>query len=190
MVQDLRELLLRMNLARLRRVKSEDRHGWGVMASEHALTIGDRPLPDLSGLGRGLNILVVEDDDDDALLIDRILSSDQRVDRVTRVVDGENALEKLGGTGKWPDLILVDINMPRCDGFEFLSQLREIEGRRNTPVVVLTSSSHARDYHRALMSKANAFATKPNTFEEFSVVLRKLVKQMIWDDTLPPLLTS
>lgn len=148
-------------------------------------------LPNLRGVNRGLHVLLVEDDDDDAMMLEEILRQDRRVSEVWRVRDGVEAdafmNEAFAGGATQPDLILADVNMPRMNGFEFVETLRSKKAGRFTPVAMLTSSNRAVDYHRALLSKANTFITKPNSYDELSKVLKQLIRAFIWQDSLPPL---
>jgi CheY-like chemotaxis protein len=148
-------------------------------------------LPNLRGVNRGLHVLLVEDDDDDAMMLERILRDDRRVSEVWRVRDGEEADAFMdaafGGSDQQPDLVLADVSMPRKNGFEFVESLRAKKAGRFTPVAMLTSSNRAIDYHRALLSRANTFITKPSSYDELAAVLKRLIRAFIWQDSLPPL---
>jgi CheY-like chemotaxis protein len=88
------------------------------------------------------------------------------------VRDGEEAVAYMSGTGPYanreeyplPDLVLLDLKMPKCDGFEVLQWLRQQPGFRTIPVVVLTSSEQVRDVNRAYELGANSFLVKPFDF--------------------------
>lgn len=145
-------------------------------------------LPNMRGVNRGLHILLVEDDDDDAMMLEAILREDKRVGEVWRVRDGVEALEFLADENR-PDLVIADVNMPRKSGFAFLEEVRSTKSGRALPVVMMTSSSQAIDYHRSLMTRANTFITKPSSYNDLSRILKKLIRAFIWKDTLPPLFT-
>src|SRR5262245_27794763 len=90
------------------------------------------------------------------------------------VRDGEEAVAYLGGQGKYanraeyplPVLVLLDLKLPRMDGFEVLSWIRQQEGIRGLPVIVLTSSAQINDVNRAYASGANSFFVKEIDFEQ------------------------
>jgi two-component system response regulator len=113
----------------------------------------------------GLHILVVEDDAGDACLIRRALEDDPRVARLDFADDGAEALAILDQGAAAPDLAIIDLKMPRMDGFRLLREL----ARRRThgfPVLVLTSSTAASDAARSLLNGANRVVAKPDTLEE------------------------
>ncbi|MGH3101701.1 MAG: response regulator, partial [Thermoleophilia bacterium] len=99
---------------------------------------------------RTLRILLVEDDDDHVFLIRRALADlDDLVVSVEVAADGEQATERLARArfepGGRPDLVLLDLKMPRMDGLELLGRIRADEATRDLPVVVLTSSERRED---------------------------------------------
>ena len=97
------------------------------------------------GAGRG-SILLVEDDRVDAMAVQRAFRELKIGDRLEVVLDGVGALEHLEARGEeLPDLILLDLNMPRMNGVEFLFARRERERLRDIPVVVMTTSTDERD---------------------------------------------
>jgi DNA-binding response OmpR family regulator len=89
-----------------------------------------------------------------------------------------------------PDLVIADVNMPRKSGFSFLEEVRGSKSGKFLPVVMMTSSSQAVDYHKSLMTRANTFITKPNTYDELSRVLKKLIRAFIWQESLPTLFSA
>lgn len=99
------------------------------------------------------NILLVEDDDVDAMLFKRSLGNSPLRDRVTRVVNGLQALDALRGDGELnvqrPSIVVLDLKMPEMDGLEFLAELRKTEGLSETVVFVLTTSDAPSDVQGA-----------------------------------------
>lgn len=115
------------------------------------------------------DILLVEDDDADAYLIQDALEANGIPRSVTQVGDGVEALKYLrGSAAPRPDLIVLDLNMPRMDGHELLGVLKTDEDLRTIPVVVLSTSSSPDDVHGAYHRHANAYVTKPVTLDDFT----------------------
>ncbi|GAA1889671.1 SpoIIE family protein phosphatase [Asanoa iriomotensis] len=122
--------------------------------------------------GRVIRILVVDDDDADALMITEALESSGAAVEVGRAVDGHDALERLRRSGLEaeegrPDLILLDLNMPRMGGMETLEQIKNDERLRSIPVVVLTTSAASADVLASYRHHANAYVTKPIELDAF-----------------------
>jgi CheY-like chemotaxis protein len=120
-------------------------------------------------------ILLVEDREDDVLLLKRSFQKAGISNPVQLVGNGEEALDYLSGTGKYsnraefplPDLVLLDLKMPKVDGFEVLRWIRtqrELSGMR---VVVLSSSESIRDVNLAYALGANSFLVKPSDFNDY-----------------------
>ena|SRR5882762_4066397 len=120
-------------------------------------------------------ILLAEDRDDDVELIRRAFKGGQILNPLFVVKNGEEAIAYLKGEGKYrtrdeyplPDLLLLDLKMPRVDGFEVLEWVRQQPGFRNLLIVVLTSSEELRDVNRAYQLGANSFLVKPHDFQQF-----------------------
>jgi CheY-like chemotaxis protein len=106
-------------------------------------------------------ILLVEDNQADALLIREALRQVDVSHPVEVVTDGAQALERLRGEEKRPDLVLLDLNLPRVDGREVLSQVKTDPELRDIPVIVLTTSSAPPDIAFAYSRGANAYMRKP-----------------------------
>lgn len=120
-------------------------------------------------------ILLVEDNADDEQLTLRAMRQSE-VPNIIRVArDGAEALERLFAPGaKMPDLILLDLKLPKVSGLEVLQRLRADERTRGLPVVVLTSSDEEKDIVESYNLGANSFIRKPVDFEEFIDAVRQL----------------
>ena len=138
-------------------------------------------------------ILVVEDREDDILVMRKAFQRAAVPNPVCFMRDGEEAIAYLSGEGKFanrdeyplPVLVLLDLKLPRKDGFEVLAWIRRQPGLRALPVVVLTSSSEIRDVNRAYSLGANSFFVKELDFQG-TVDLGKLL-QIYWlDKALTP----
>jgi CheY-like chemotaxis protein len=131
-------------------------------------------------LVRSLQILVVDDDDADALMIEEALAgSDEMHSRVERVTDGREALDYLRREGRYadasrPDLILLDLNMPRMDGRETLAAIKSDDRLKAIPVVILTTSGAAPDIVASYQQRANAYVTKPFGLDDFESTVRQI----------------
>ncbi len=127
-------------------------------------------------------ILLVEDNRDDEALTLRALRKNRITNEVVVVRDGAEALEYLFGTGRYqgrdttvmPDLVLLDLKLPKIDGLEVLRRLRASEGTRALPVVILTSSAEEQDVLKSYGLGANSYIRKPVDFDEFMEAARQL----------------
>jgi CheY-like chemotaxis protein len=128
---------------------------------------------------RSLQILVVDDDDADALMICEALEMAETETRVRRVVDGQEALDYLRRKGRFadacrPDLILLDLNMPRMDGRETLAAIKADDEFKAIPVVILTTSGATPDIVASYQHRANAYVTKPFGLDDFESTVRQI----------------
>jgi CheY-like chemotaxis protein len=127
-----------------------------------------------------LNILVVDDDDADVLMIEEALGTGESTPVIERAVDGYEALEFLrrgaAGDAARPDLILLDLNMPRMGGLEALAQIKSDEQMSTIPVVILTTSEAEADILSSYRSHASAFVTKPMDLEAFESAVQQINK--------------
>jgi CheY-like chemotaxis protein len=139
----------------------------------------------ISGANRSqtlISLVVADDDEDDCLLTREALAESQLSCDVHFVHNGEQLLDYLKCQGNYarpgravrPDLVLLDLNMPRKDGREALREIKADPLLRNIPVVVLTTSSAHEDVHNAFGWGASGFITKPHTFEGLVKVMRGL----------------
>jgi CheY-like chemotaxis protein len=127
-------------------------------------------------------ILLVEDNPDDELLTRRALEQNNLCNELVVVHDGEQALDYLFGTGSYegrdttvmPQVILLDLGLPKVDGLEVLRRVRADERTRRLPVVVLTSSAEEQDRVESYVRGANSFVRKPVDFVEFAVAVQSL----------------
>ncbi len=140
---------------------------------------------------RPINILLVEDDDDDVLLIKKTLEKDRVSNMVVRVSNGVEAMQFLRREGQFseadrPDLVLLDLNMPKMDGREVLRACKQDQALRMIPIVVFTSSNDERDILDSYEHKASSYVSKPIDLIQFRDVIQKLAGYWFSIVTLPP----
>ena len=138
-----------------------------------------------------IDILLVEDSETDAELTLQALKQGKLENTVHHVKDGVEAMQFLRKEGdfagaKRPDLILLDLNMPRLDGREVLKQIREDESLKVIPVVVLTTSSHDKDILETYGLTANSYIVKPVDLNSFFEVIRAINNFWVRVVALPP----
>lgn len=129
--------------------------------------------------GREVEILLVEDNLADARLTQEAMREAKVRNRLWHVTDGEEAMAFLQRQGPYaqaprPDLILLDLNLPRKDGRQLLAELKADERFRRIPVVVLTSSAAEEDILKAYNLAANCYVTKPVDLDQFLKVIRAI----------------
>ena len=126
-----------------------------------------------------IDILLVEDNPGDAELAREALAESKLANRLETVEDGEEAMEYLLQQGKYknavrPDLILLDLNLPKKDGREVLAEIKTHEELKRIPVVVLTTSKDEEDVLKAYNLHANCYITKPIDFTQFIKVVKSI----------------
>ena len=126
-----------------------------------------------------IDVLLVEDDPGDVLLIEEAFADNKVRNRLHTVSDGVEALQFLRREGPYadapqPDLVLLDLNLPRKDGREVLAEVKADETLQQIPVVVLTTSKAEEDVLRSYKLHANAYVTKPVDFDRFIDVVRQI----------------
>jgi two-component system, chemotaxis family, response regulator Rcp1 len=129
--------------------------------------------------GRPVEILLVEDNPGDVRLTREALAEGKVRNNLYVAVDGVKALEFLRREGEYagavrPDLVLLDLNLPRKDGREVLAEIKSDPALRSIPVVVLTTSKAEEDILRSYDLHANAYVTKPVDFNRFIEVVRQI----------------
>jgi CheY-like chemotaxis protein len=141
--------------------------------------------------GTPIEILLVEDDPGDVLMTQEAFEDHKVRNNLTVVSDGAEALSYLRREGQYanavrPDLILLDLNLPRRDGREVLAEVKKDEELGRIPVVVLTTSAADEDIMRSYQLHANAYVTKPVDFDRFIDVIRQIDQFFVSVVKLPP----
>jgi len=140
-------------------------------------------------------ILLVEDNADDVELALRAFRKSDLVNTVTIARDGVEALDYLLATGSradradnpLPDLVLLDIKLPRIDGLQVLERLRANPRTKLVPIVVLTSSIEPKDLLTCYTLGANSYVRKPIDFQQFSKALQQIGSYWLQTNQAPPL---
>ena len=133
-------------------------------------------------IGNPVKILLVEDNPDHAALVIKGLRSNNVANSLVHLEDGESALDYVLQRGRYadpstsprPDLILLDLRLPRVDGLEVLRILKSNEDTMRIPVVVLTTSDAELDVAKAYDYHANSYMVKPVSFEHFMELMKTL----------------
>ncbi len=136
---------------------------------------------------RQAEILMVEDDPADAELTKEAWGDNDYKCNWHVAEDGEAALDFLLQKGKYaesprPDLILLDLNLPRKDGRELLAEIKSMPELKKIPVIVLSTSNSDKDIHRAYELHANCYICKPMDFKVFVKIMRNIKR--FWLDTV------
>ncbi len=140
---------------------------------------------------RPIEVLLVEDDEGDVLITREALAEGKVLNRLHVVSDGDEAVaylrrKKPHARATRPDLILLDLNLPKLHGHQVLADIKSDADLRRIPVVVLSTSSADEDIIRSYDLHANAYVTKPVDFDRFVNVIRQIDDFFISVANLPP----
>ena len=136
-----------------------------------------------------MTILIADDDSDDRLLMEKALRQSGYEHAIQSVEDGEELMDYLHQRGRydeqtaaWPDLLILDLNMPRKNGFQALTEIKADPSLRRLPVVVMTTSSADEDVLKTYNLGVNSFVTKPFNFGRLVEMATTL--KTYWLDTV------
>jgi CheY-like chemotaxis protein len=140
-------------------------------------------------------ILLVEDNQDDVKLTERALKKSHILNKLVVAKDGVEALDYLFGTGNWigrdlgnmPEVILLDLKLPKLDGLEVLKRIRTDSRTKLLPVVILTSSKEEKDLIAGYAMGANSYIRKPVNFNQFVDAVHQLGLYWLVLNEAPPL---
>ncbi|MHA2362487.1 MAG: response regulator [Candidatus Hodarchaeales archaeon] len=126
-----------------------------------------------------IHVLLVEDNPADVRLTQEIIKESKLFIKLSIVEDGDEALNFLRNQGEFsdakrPDLILLDLNLPKKDGREVLAEIKNDNDLKIIPVVILTTSASEKDIAKSYGLHANCFVTKPVDLEQFSLVVKSI----------------
>lgn len=148
-------------------------------------------MPNSLDRAKPVDILLVEDSPTDVLLAQEALEHAKVLNQMHIVSDGVQAMQYLRAESPFedavrPDLVLLDLNLPRKDGREVLAEIKADESLKLIPVVVLTTSKAEEDILRAYGLHANCYVAKPVDFDEFTVVVKAIENFWFTIVSLPP----
>jgi len=138
-----------------------------------------------------IEILMAEDDEGDQILVRKAFARSRAINTLTIVNDGEELMRYLRrepphADARRPDLLLLDLNMPKKDGREALAEIKADAGLRHLPVVILTTSDADEDILKSYDLGASSYIQKPVTFEKLVEVVRTLSAYWLGIVKLPP----
>jgi two-component system, chemotaxis family, response regulator Rcp1 len=138
-----------------------------------------------------VEILLVEDNPADVRLTQEALKENKMVNNLSVVIDGVEAINYLRKKGKYtkvtrPDIILLDLNLPKKDGREVLAEIKQDNALKRIPVVILTSSQAEEDIVKTYNLHANCYITKPVDFDQFMKVVNSIEDFWLTIVKLPP----
>ncbi len=144
-----------------------------------------------NGSAKPIDILLVEDNPGDVRLTKEALKENKISNNLYEVIDGVEALDFLYKRGKYakkprPDIILLDLNLPRKDGREVLAEIKNDESLKRIPVVILTTSRAEEDIVKTYNLHANCYITKPVDLDQFLRVVKSIEDFWISIVKLPP----
>ena len=144
---------------------------------------------------KSIDILICEDNLGDVYIINNVLRNSTSNYDLHHVTNGETAMDYLQKIGDYqaasrPDLILLDLNLPKKHGFEVLQEIKTHPDLKTIPVIVLTSSKSEQDILKSYELFGSCFVTKPFDFEEFSNAMKNIEKFWLNLVQLPPKLTT
>lgn len=122
------------------------------------------------------SVLLIDDDIDDRMIFGEVLKELAPDIIYQEATNGEDALTKLS-THPIPDLIFLDLNMPRVDGKQFLAEIQQLDHLKHIPVIIYTTSSHESDKKETRELGAAYFLTKPNSLHELTHILTNILQQ-------------
>ncbi|SNS70018.1 CheY chemotaxis protein or a CheY-like REC (receiver) domain [Belliella buryatensis] len=134
--------------------------------------MGKSPRKAINKSMKNVHILLVEDNDGDILLTLEALEEAKMKNSISVVKDGEKAIQYVEKFGEYkdvisPDLIILDVNLPKLNGHEVLQYFKKSEKHRHIPIIMLTTSSSPRDINESYKNHVNCYITKPIEVDDF-----------------------
>ena len=133
---------------------------------------------------RPLNILLIEDDAIEVMKFNRVVASQSLSHKVTEANNGEEALAILNGKQVVPDLIVLDLNMPKINGIEFLSILKNDDVLKYIPAVMLTTSNNYKDVMECYRLGIAGYMLKPLKYEDYVDRIQKMLDYWSYNEVI------
>jgi len=127
-------------------------------------------------VSKTVHILLIEDDQDDVELFQYALHSNRVICQLEVIMDGDRVESHLQTSTKRPDVIVMDLNLPRISGRDLLQQIRTVDGFSQVPLIVMTTSSADDDRNFCLAKGANQFIIKPSSLDAFAQTVAAIVE--------------
>lgn len=124
---------------------------------------------------KSLNILLIEDDAIEVMKLKRVITSLQLHHKITEACNGEEALKLLEQNKIQPDIILLDLNMPKISGIEFLTVLKKNNKLNCIPTIILTTSSYSKDILKCFENAISGYIIKPLKYEDYVLKIEKIL---------------
>lgn len=139
---------------------------------------------------RPIHVLLVEDNEGDILLTKEAFENSKVTNQLSVVKDGQEAIYFLTKEGNYseagtPDFLLLDVNLPKRNGFEVLKFIKEHNGLKHIPVIMLSTSSSPKDINQSYQNYANCFITKPGNADKYFDLISRIEKFWVSVATLP-----
>jgi len=134
---------------------------------------------------KAINILLIEDNEGDILLTREAFEESKLVNNLITIKDGKEAInffESLRYVEDFPQLVLLDVNLPKISGHEVLIYIKSSEKYRSIPVIMLTTSSSEKDVMKSYKNHANCYITKPIDVDDFMKAMQKI--EEFWINTV------
>lgn len=127
-------------------------------------------------MSRSLNILLVEDDTIEIMKFNRVLNNLKTKHKITEAHNGEDALNLLEDRSVNPDIIILDLNMPKVNGIEFLKIIKQDEVRKYIPTIILTTSNNHTDIKECYKMGIAGYVVKPLKHDDYMLSTKKLLE--------------
>ncbi len=139
------------------------------------------PQSSMAHSGKPVQVLIVEDNEPDVFLVEEALRSEGLRAQLQRCPDGEEAIQLLSHIGQSPvpDIIIIDLNLPKVTGLEILKHARSLKPLDGVPVLILTSSQSKADRALSLQLGADAYIAKPPTLPEFLSIVGSGIRKLL-----------
>ncbi len=124
---------------------------------------------------KNLNVLLIEDDTIEIMKLNRTISKLQLNHTIIEANNGDDALKILNQNEGLPDIILLDLNMPKINGIEFLSILKKDEKLKHIPTIILTTSNNKNDLHECYKIGVSGYVLKPLKYDEYVSKVEKVL---------------